>query len=466
MTLTIETKEDDQRQLTMTVQVSEDQVEQAMRQSARKLGRDIHVPGFRQGKAPYSVILRRVGRDALRADTIDELIQPVFAEAIETSQVEPYGGPSLDNMEMEPLVFTFTVPLAPEVTLGAYREIRKEVEPVSITDEAVEEALEQVRNRHQVVEEVDRAAALDDLVTVSGKGELVAKPADEDAEEDADEDAVDAAPEVIFEEESIDLLLDSEKLFAGTPFVENLVGLSVGDTKSFNFVFPDDFQSEDLSGREASFEITVLNVKNRELPELTDELAKEEGEYETLDDLRLFLREGLEKEAISNAKNELIEEMTDDLLEDAKMVYPPAAVEAEIDGMVEQFKQQITRSGWTWEDYLKLQGGTDEKMREDFRDSAVKSLERRLVLRQLIVDEDLRVDEADIEAAVEERLSGFGDNVDLRKSMGNYFRTGYGFDMISSEILMDKAYNRIKLILAGEAPELETAAETDGEEEE
>lgn len=462
MTLTIETKEDDQRQLTMTVQVSEDQVEQAMRQSARKLGRDIHIPGFRQGKAPYSVILRRVGRDALRADVAEELIQPVFAEAIETSEVEPYGGPSLDNMELEPLIFTFTVPLAPEVELGAYRQIRKEVEPVSVTDEAVEEALEQIRNRHQIVEEVDRAAALDDLVTVSGKGELVAKPADEESEEEA----ADAAPEVIFEEESIDLLLDSEKLFAGTPFVDNLVGLSVGETKSFNFVFPDDFQSEELGGREAAFEITILNVKNRELPELDDELAKQEGEYETLDDLRVFLRENLEKEALSQAKNDLMEEMTDNLLEDAKMVYPPAAVEAEIDGMMEQFKQQITRSGWTWEDYIKLQGGSDEKMREDFRDSAVKSLERRLVLRQLLVDENLTVEEADVEAAVEERLSGFGDNEDLRKSMGDYFRTGYGFDMISSEILMDKAYSRIKLILAGEAPDLEAAAETGGDEEE
>lgn len=462
MTLTIETKEDDQRQLTMTVQVSEDQVEQAMRQSARKLGRDIHIPGFRQGKAPYSVILRRVGRDALRADVAEELIQPVFAEAIETSEVEPYGGPSLDNMELEPLIFTFTVPLAPEVELGAYRQIRKEVEPVSVTDEAVEEALEQIRNRHQIVEEVDRAAALDDLVTVSGKGELVAKPADEESEEEA----ADAAPEVIFEEESIDLLLDSEKLFAGTSFVDNLVGLSVGETKSFNFVFPDDFQSEELGGREAAFEITILNVKNRELPELDDELAKQEGEYETLDDLRVFLRENLEKEALSQAKNDLMEEMTDNLLEDAKMVYPPAAVEAEIDGMMEQFKQQITRSGWTWEDYIKLQGGSDEKMREDFRDSAVKSLERRLVLRQLLVDENLTVEEADVEAAVEERLSGFGDNEDLRKSMGDYFRTGYGFDMISSEILMDKAYSRIKLILAGEAPDLEAAAETGDDEEE
>lgn len=460
MTLTIHNEEDDKRQMTLRVEVPEERVAAAMRDKARELSRELRIPGFRRGKVPYSVMLRRLGRETLRVEAVEDMAQAIFQEALAQAEVDPYAQPTMDDMELEPLVFTFTVPLEPVVTLGAYRDLRKEVEAIDITDEAIDSALKQVQDRHAKVEEVERPLAMADIATISGKGELVGRVESDEAEaaNEGEGDAVPAAaPEMIFDEESIDLLMDPEVLFPNTPFVENLLGLSTGESKAFSFVFPEEFEQEDFAGREATFEVTVLNVKQRDLPPLDDELAKLEGNVESLEELRSDIADGLREQAENQAKNELIDGMVDQLLEDAELVYPPAAVEAEIDDMVESFKEQVTRAGWQLEDFLRIQGSTEEGLREDFRENAEDRLKRRLVMRQFILDEMLRVELEDVDALIEGRIARY-ENEDLRKGLREFYRSGSGFDAISSEVLSEKVYERIKAIYAGEAPDLEALA--------
>jgi trigger factor len=452
VTVTIRKEEDDKRQLSLTVEVSEDQVEQAMRAKARQLARDLRIAGFRRGKAPYQVILQRVGAETVRAEAIEDMVQDVFEQALVEAEIEPYGRPVLENMELEPVIFVFTLPLEPVVTLGDYRALRKEIPAVEVTDEAVQEALEQVQTNHQTIEPVDRPIEVGDVVTIKGKGELLPAPVAAEEDETADEAAV-VENEMLFDEESIDLLMDGDKLFAGTPFVDNLIGKSTGDEVSFGFVFPEDFEDEELAGREGLFEITILNVKSRELPAIDDELAKSEGDFETLDDLRADLREGLQREAEDQAREELLEQTITDLLADAELVYPPAALEMEIDDTYEAFKNQVTRSGWDVEDYLRLQGQTEESLREEFRADAEERLQRRLTLRQFILDEKLRVEAADVAELVEKRVARY-ENEELRSQMRNYFMGGPGFDMISSEVLSNKVHERMVAILSGNAPDL------------
>lgn len=494
MTLTIHTEEDNQRQLQLTVEVSEERVEKAMRETARKLARDVRIPGFRPGKAPYHVMVSRVGREALRGEAVEEMVPQIFDEALTQEGVEQvYGQPRLEDMTLEPLVLKFTVPLSPHVQLGDYRALRQELEPIEITEAAVDEALEHVRTHHAVVEPVDRPAEPGDLVTVGGIGQLIHWDEGEEAEETADvaaePDATDATvgdetdvaesePEVvsgadegtehdddddyheeedkddiIFEHESIELLLDSEKLFPGTPFVEHIVGMPVGEEKSFDITFPEDYVDEELAGQEATFDITLLEVKRRDLPPLDDDLAKLEGNYETLDELRQNIHDRLAEEARSRQREEMLETVIDDLLAGATLVYPPAAVEMELDEMMETFKNQVTRSGWQWEDYLRLQNETEASVRDNFRETAIKRLERNLVLRQFILDEKLTVEADDVDAAIEARISQF-DNEELRQGMRDYFSRGYGFNTISGQVLQDKVYERIEAILSGNAPDL------------
>jgi trigger factor len=465
VTITIHTDEDDQRQLELKVEVSEDRVEQAMRNRARQLAGQVRIPGFRRGKVPYSVIVQRFGRDLIRAEAVEEMVQGIYEEAVTEAEVVAYGRPSLDDMEVEPLVLTFTIPLEPIVTLGDYRSIRKDIEEVTISDEAVEEALEQVQTNHQKLESVDRAAENGDVITIGGKGELLPQTVDEPVDEEASEEDSEATDSqlsggTLFDEESLDLLMDSEKVFPGTEFIENLIGKSAGDEISFSLTFPEDFEEEDLAGRTAEFSLNMLDVKKRDVPPLDDELAKLEGEYETLDELLDALRERLQSQAEDQAQEELIEGMVDEFLDDAELVYPPAAVEMEMDDSVENFKNQVARSGWDFDDYMKLQGLTEESLREDFRDSSEERLQRRLVMRQFVLDEKLRIESEDVEALIDEHVARY-DNEELQKSMRDFYLSGSGFDMISSEVLSVKVYERIKAILSGTVPDLEELAEAE-----
>jgi trigger factor len=466
VTLTIQTAEDDLRQMTLTIEVDEARVQEAMRKKARELGREIHMPGFRPGKAPYDVVLRRVGEDTLRAEAIEDLIQPIFEEALEQQGIDPYARPMLEDFDSKPLVFKFTIPLSPTVTLGDYRSIHQEVEEVEVTDEALEEALEYVRVRHQTIETVDRPAELGDVVAVSGSGRFTEPKAASEGSAPSDEAPAPTDPETIFEEERLDLLLDEKSLFPGTPFVDNLVGMAVGDQKAFTYTFPDPFEQEpEYAGREAAFDITLLEVKRRELPPLDDELAKLEGRYDSLDELREGLRQELTRQAEGAAKEKLIDDMIHHLLEDATLVYPPAAIDAQIDTMVEDFKGRLARSGWQFQDYLNLQGMTEESLREDFRENAEDQLRHQLALRQFILDEKLRVEASDIDRIIDDRIARF-DNEGLRESMRNYYRSGQGFDQISSEVLSDKAYERIRQIFGGNAPDLAAIPEVTANDEE
>jgi trigger factor len=460
VTLQVHTEENDQREVTMTVEVAEERIEKAMRQKARELAREVRIPGFRPGKAPYHVILRRVGKESLRAEVIEDMVPDLFEEAILESEIEQeslFGRPSLDDMTNEPLVLTFTLPLKPVVTLGDYRALRREIEPVMVTDEAVAEALTAIQNRYAETEEVDRPAELGDLVTIGGVGKLrpqVAKTAEtEDTEtEEGESETADPQEETIFDQERINVILDPEKAFPNTPFVDNLLGLSTGDDVTFIFTFPDDYDDEELAGREARFEITMVNVQSRDVPPLDDEIAQKEGAA-TLDELRENVRQQLQAEAEETARNEIIEYMVTETRKEADLSYPPGAITEEIADMVKDYKQQVTRSGWEWEDFLTIQGLTEETVGENFRESAVKRIETRTIIGELLAQEKITLEPGDIDAAVDERLEKYEDER-LREGMREYLLQGDGLTNIMNEVLTGRLYERIKEILSGTAPDL------------
>jgi trigger factor len=449
VTLTIHTEEDSERQLKVTVEVPENQVQAQMRRTARDLARQVNIPGFRKGKVPYNILVQRVGEEALRADAVEEMLESVFVEALEEIEESPYRQPSIDDIEMKPLVLKITIPLEPIVKLGDYRAIRREIQPVEVTDEALEEALERVQSQHEILEPVDRPAEIGDLITVSGEGKI--------DEEDG---------EVIWHEHETDLVLNPEKLFPNLPFVENLVGMSAGETKEFSFSFPEDYDDEELAGRNASFEVTVERVQSRELPEITDEMAQEEGEYETVEELREGLKKDLYEQSERQAKSDLLDDVVNEMMSEAEINYPPALVEAELDDTLANFKEQVTRSGWQWDDYIKLQSHTEESLRDEWREDAIERVRRGLVLRQFVEEEKLSVSSSEIDSAVDKRLGRFGENEELHDQLRSFFTQGQGLDMMTNEILMDKVQERVEDIVTGNAPDLqalEAAEEVDDE---
>ncbi len=438
MTLTIHSEEDSERQLKVTVEVPEERVRAQMRRTAQSLSKEIRIPGFRRGKVPYNVLVNRVGEKALRADAIEEIIEPVFMEALDEISETPYRQPSLDDIEFDPLILKLTIPLDPTVVLGEYRSIRKELNEVEVKQEALEEALDQLRASFQELEEVDRPAENGDMLTVSGTGQV--------DEEDG---------EVFWREQDTDLLIDPEKTFPDLPFVENLIGLAAGEDTEFRVPFPDDYAEEELVGKEAVFSVSISKVQNRTLPELDDELAQKAGEYQTIDELREAMDKELLSQAENRARSELLDEWVDELLSDAELVYPPAVMESELDSMVNDFREQITRSGWQWEDFLKLQGESEASLRENWQDGATDRIQRGLVLREFTRLEKLEVKSTDVDEMTEKRLSQYGDNEELQEQLRTVLTQGQGLESMSNDILMEKVINRVEEIVAGIAPDLD-----------
>jgi trigger factor len=342
--------------------------------------------------------------------------------------------------------------------LGDYRAIRKDLEPVEVSEEALSESLEHVREHHQIVEQVERPAELGDLITLSGEGKF------------DDEDG-----EIIWQEDGTDMVMDPEKVFPDIPFVENLLGMSAEEDKEFRITFPEDTEEDteeeteedteeeteegDLAGKSAVFQVKVTNVQSREVPELNDELAQKEGDYQTLAELTEALREELLEQAERQAKSELMDEVVDEMLAEAEIVFPPAVLEAELDNRMESFQEQITRSGWQWQDWLTLQSESEESLKESWQEETIEGLRRGLVLGHFIEEEMITVEMADIDEKVDTVLERFSDNEELKEQLRSVYTQGEGLQSISNDIVMEKAQERIEAIVTGNAPDLEELAQ-------
>ena len=442
MTYIIHQEEDEQRQLKVTVEVEESRVQQELDKLIGRLTREAHVPGFRRGKVPKNIIMRRFGLEALRAETIDDMMEPLVEEIFDEIKVDEIAHyqPVMDGMDLDPLVLKFTIPLEPVVKLGDYRAIRKELEPVEVTDEAVEDAIEHIRSHHQVLEEMERPAELGDLVNIHGNGWIV--------EEEEEED------EQFWHIHDDDILLDPEKSFTDLPVVENIIGMSAGDEKEFTFTFPDDYEEEELAGKDAKFEIVLHKVQTRFLPELDEELAKKEGDFETVEELIKSLKEELHEQATEQAKANLMNEMIDEMVAGVELVYPPAAVELEIDNLARNMINQLKQYGWEGD-------SLGEDFREDVRDQAVENVRQGLTLRQFVREEKIKVTDADIDDALADRLAKFEDNQELREQLRNIFMQGQSFETMQQAIIEEKVHERMKAIVTGNAPDLASLEEED-----
>ena len=439
MSLQIEKQETENRELQLVVRVDESRVEKAMQAVAKRYAKNLRIPGFRPGKAPFHVVRNWVGKEALRAEAVDSLTQDVYQEATQQAEAIPYAPGSLTDIEMDPVVFHITVPLQPTVDLGEYRDVRIDVPAVKVTDQQVDEALEAVQDKHALLEPADRPAQEGDVVIADLKGE-------QDGE-------------VLIDRQGAELLLDPEKLFRETPFVENVVGMSAGEEKSFEI----NTAGEDEEPTMMTYTVKVHEVKSRYVPPLNDDLAKEEGDLETLLELRIETRKKLTEEAQRKADAEYANQVFEKILEGATVSYPPAAVEYEIDQQIQEIEQRFKQQGWGLEDYLKLQAKSLEDMREDLRPEATERLVRGQVTYALVEAERLVMEEDELDRQIEQRLGEMdGITDELAGQLRDLYRSDQGRMMMANDVIMSKFTDRLMQIGRGDAPDL---AELSDEEE-
>ncbi|OQA18248.1 MAG: Trigger factor [Chloroflexi bacterium ADurb.Bin360] len=362
----------------ITVEIEESAVQNAMQKAARNIARENPFPGFRKGKVPYNMVVSRVGAPALRRDAAELLLDEIYADVLKQAEVEPVGPGSLDDIKLEPLVLKIRVPLPPVVELGEVADLRLDLEAHEVTDEELQTALEQLRNDHTTTRTVSRPAALGDSVTL------------EHVEAQAN-------GEVFIHEHDVNLVLDPEDRNIVPGLVDALVGLSAGEEKLFHLTLPEDFSEPTLRNADAEFVVHVESVGEPLKPELDDAFASVVGKFETLDDLKADLRERMEAYKHEQAHEAYHEALLAELLKRAKVQFPEVLLGEELDEMLKTFKVRIPQQlRMSWEDFLRLQGTTEEQFRESLRPRASKSLTEKLVLEEFARREQITVSEEDL----------------------------------------------------------------------
>ncbi len=449
--------DDCQAKLTVTVEPERVQIEK--KKAARKIAGKVNIPGFRKGKAPYHIIVQHFGEGAIYEEMLEPLGQAVYQEALDQAEIDPYAPGSLENVEFEPMVLEFLVPLPPEIDLGDYREVRVDFEAEEVEDSDVDDTLRQLREEQADLETVERAVALEDVARLGIRGTFVSQEADDDDDEDEDDD-------LFIDEQDVKVLVTEDATYPVPGFPEKVVGMSAGDEREFDVTIAEDDEDivEDLRGETIHFEVKCIEVQSRDLPELDDEFAKKVGEFESLDELRKEIRSDLERMVEQRVEEIYLGQVFDKLLDGVVTVkYPEVMLDHELDHELERFDQQLRRSsGLTLEDYYRVTDKSEEDLREEFRESVEKRLMRSLILGKLVEVEQLKAAEAEINDEIETSLLSYGSQAPVIREL---MSTPLARQSVEERLLTDKSIKRLILIAQGEAPEIGAEEEPEAVEE-
>jgi trigger factor len=366
-------------------EVPPEEVEKRIAQAARALGRGMRVPGFRAGKAPAPVVIKRVGREVVLDEAVRDSIGSWYSAAIDAAAIVPVGEPRLDMGELpghgQPLTFSIEIGVRPEAQLGDYKGLEVGKREPAASDEQVEAEIEALRERAGRLETVERPAETGDFVVMDYKGTL-------DGEPFAGGDGRDQMVE-----------LGSGRLVPG--FEEQLTGASAGDERTVEVTFPDDYGAEELAGNDAEFAVTVKEVKAKELPPVDDELAAEAG-FDTLDELREDIRERLSEAEERRVDAEFREAVLDSAVTNAKVDVPEALVEARSRELWEQMLHSLGHQGISKEMYLQISGRSEDDIVAEGKAAAERQLKREAVLAAVVAAESIEPSEDELLAALEQ----------------------------------------------------------------
>lgn len=455
----------DDHQAELTVEIEAERMEAARRRAARKISERGKVPGFRPGKAPYEMVRRHYGDEAIFETAIDMLVEEIYPKALEEAEIEPSAMGALEKIEgMDPPKFFFRVPLMPSVELGDYLSVRLPYEFTAPGDGELEKSLAELRRMYATTETVERGAQENDYVLISVNGTKAGA-----AEGEAPADLSRESTALVVRAE--DALQKNEWPFQG--FCRELIGLKAGDVKNIQHTYADDFEDETVRGAAVTFEVTVKTVRSPQLPELNDDFARTVSEkYENLEQLKDELRKQNEANAKAEYDDEYFSELIDKVKEGAVVKYPPQVLEHESGHVLDDLKQRLASQSIDLETYFKLRGMTQEKfIEEEVHPVAKKRLERGLILDEVARQQKIRITEDSLRGEFDQAIHQLAhQGVDFNQLVKGGKKAQENFShMIASEsaarLMTRNTLERLKVIALGEwTPELLEEKQADPQE--
>jgi trigger factor len=367
----------------LEVEVTWDELEKASEKAYRKLVQKVDIQGFRRGKAPRALLERRLGKEYIYQEGLDELISEVYRNALKEHDLTPISQPKLDVPVFEmgqPYHFSLTVPILTPVELVDYKSLHFDREEASVTSEEVDAELESLRKQLATWEEVQRPVQYGDRIKA-------------DLKLSSGEQTISDLKDNLFE-----ITEERHGLFTGMD--EHLIGMSAGESKSFTTTIPDDYSNEKLAGKEANYEVVVHVVEEKILPQLDDAFAAKvsDGQHETLEDLSKVLSDNILEKKKRQINNELREEVLNAVIDQSTFSIHPLLIEEEAEEMAHQFGHMLEQQHLNMDQYLKLVGKSREEYLTEIHPDAERRVKRQLVLEEISQKEKITVEPEEIEA--------------------------------------------------------------------
>jgi len=360
--------------------VSREEFDKAIDKAYLKLRNSITIQGFRKGKAPKHMIEKKYGKNVFYDDAIDIALYDAYPEVIKELDLNPINRPQIDVKEIEDdkdLVFTAEIEVMPEVELGQYKGIEIEKVEYNVTDEDVDNEIKKIQDQNsRMIEVTDRAVKDGDTLTIDYAG---------------------FTGDVQFEggtAQNQTLVIGSKTFIPG--FEDQLIGKNIGEEVEVNVTFPEEYHSEDLKGKDATFKVTIHEIKGKEMPVLDDEFAKDVSEFDTLEELKADTRKNLEEKAKEKEKIESNNKVIEKIVNDSNVEVPEVLVEREIDYQAKNYEQQFRMQGFAGKEIEDLINNLVKQYKDNYKDQAVFNVKTDMVMNAIIEKENITVTDEEL----------------------------------------------------------------------
>lgn len=401
----------EENKITLKLVVEAEEFEKSINKAYNKMKSRFNIPGFRKGKAPRKIIETHYGVGVFYEEAINQCFPDAYEEALQELKIDPIDRPEIDIEEInkgEDVVFTAIVEVMPEFIVDNYKGIEVEKKEYNVQEEDIENQLKSMQDKNaRMIEVNDRPVKVDDLVIIDYKGFV-------------DGEAFEGGSA-----EKQSLTIGSGQFIPG--FEEQLVGKNIGEEVEVKVTFPEEYKAENLAGKAATFNVTIHEIKEKELPVIDDEFAKDVSEFDTLEELRVDIKNKLEEQANNKAEKELRNSVVENVVSKVEISLPDVLVERQIDSMLKDFEYQLSYQGLNLEYYYQMSGTKEEDIRNQMRDDAINRLKSQLVLEKIAEVEKIDATEEELQGELEKIAKQYNQELDkfkstLREEDLNYFK--------------------------------------------
>ena len=408
MSIKIEkTEKNNELKLEFTIEAKK--FDEGMKKVYAKSARYFNIPGFRKGKAPMAMVEKQYGPEIFYEDTFNEIVPEEYERELKENNIDAVSRPKIEIKQMgkgKDLIFTAVVQTKPDVKLGKYKGIQLKKIEYNVTDEDIEHELGHMADRNsRLVTVEDRAVENGDITVIDFEGFVDGKA---------------------FEggkAENHELTIGSNTFIPG--FEDQIIGMKTGEEKDINVKFPEEYFSEELKGKDATFKVKLHEIKKKELPELNDDFAKDTSEFNTLDELKKSIKEKLEEENSNKVKYETEDAAVKAVVDSAEVEIPSGMIDTEIDNMVRDIETRLSYQGMKLEQYLSMMGKSMEDFRKEYEEQAKTSVKTRLVLEAIVKAENIEASDEDVNKKLKEMAAMYGkkeDELALNEQFMNYIK--------------------------------------------